>query len=157
MRKTPCYLFDVTDVGHRLVAGEINSRAGTSLRRCCRRDSAYACETEVARDGGKPGLFAFPRPELPCCGRKICLPRTYPILSPVLVGLFLASRYDGTRPPRCRTKALDQKIYEDLHLGRLMTARRQQSVQRVGLRILCVLQQELQQPLMDGARHHVFA
>ena len=57
--------------------------------------------------------------------------------------LFLASRPDGTGSPRCRTKALDQKIYEDLHLERLMTARRQQSVQRVDLRILCVLQQEL--------------
>src|SRR6516164_9982182 len=85
-------------------------------------------------------------------------PSAYPrILGPALAGFFLASRPDGTGSPRCRTKALDQKIYEDLHLERLMTARRQQSVQRVDLRILGVLQQELQQPLMDGARHHVFA
>src|ERR1700756_2149852 len=53
--------------------------------------------------------------------------------------LSRSSRPDETGSPRCATKALDQKIYEDLHLGRLMTAGRQQSVQRVDLRILCVL------------------
>src|SRR5215467_12590394 len=100
--------------------------------------------------GGNPSRIALLR--------KKDLPCAYPrILGPALAGLFLVSRPDGTGSPRCATKALDQKIYEDLHLGRLMTARRQQSVQRVDLRILCVLQQELQQPLMDGARHHVFA
>src|SRR5215468_7829871 len=97
-----------------------------------------------------------------CQNRPHALQQTRPIRSArwrvtERPSLFLASRPDGTGSPRCGTKALDQKIYEDLHLGRLMTARRQQSVQRVDLRILCVLQQELQQPLMDGARHHVFA
>src|SRR5262245_66240819 len=58
----------------------------------------------------------------------------------------------GAGSPRRGSKAPDQKIDEDLHLGSLMTTRRQQSVQRVDLRILCVLQQGLKQSLIDGAR-----
>src|SRR6266699_3271809 len=61
------------------------------------------------------------------------------------------------RSPRCEAEALDQKIDEDPHLGSLMTARRQQSKQWVGFRILRVLQQGLQQSLADGARDHVLA
>src|SRR2546430_12308705 len=63
----------------------------------------------------------------------------------------------GASSPRSGAEALDQKIDEYPHLGSLMTARRHQSVQGVDFRILCVLQQGLQQSLLDGARHHVLA
>jgi hypothetical protein len=63
----------------------------------------------------------------------------------------------SVRSPRCGTEALDQKIDESPDLGSLMTARRQQSVQWVGFRILRVLQQGLQQARIDGARDHVLA
>jgi len=59
--------------------------------------------------------------------------------------------------PWCGAEVLDQKFDEGPHLGSLMTARRQQRVQWVGFRILRLLQQGLQEPLMDGPRHHVLA
>jgi hypothetical protein len=100
------------------------------------QEARQTCIPSAFTRGGNPSRIALLRKKDP--------PSAYPrILGPALAGLFLASRPDETGSPRCATKALDQKIYEDLHLGRLMTARRQQSVQRVDLRILCVLQQEL--------------
>src|SRR5262249_51650606 len=70
---------------------------------------------------------------------------------------FTAMIGSGAGSPRCRVEVLDQKIDEGPHLGSLMTARRQQSIQWVDFRILRVLQQGFQQSRMDGARNHVLA
>src|SRR6266576_6589520 len=59
------------------------------------------------------------------------------------------------RSPRCGAEALDQKIDEGPHFRSLMMARRHQSKQWVGFRILDVLQQGLQQSFTDGARDYV--
>jgi len=61
-----------------------------------------------------------------------CLARSASELT-ILIGV-------GAGSPRRGTKALDQKIYEDLHLGRLMTARRQQTHSNVStalIRMVC--------------------
>jgi hypothetical protein len=61
----------------------------------------------------------------------------------------LCAPYDACSP-RCGSEALDQKIDEGPHLGSLMMAWRHQSKQRIGFRVLGVLQQGLQQSFADG-------